>query len=104
MTWSDEGSPWADLRAEQVVLNADLRAYIEADGPSGLIFRFRDKGAVGVTTGVATVDARVGPDVVEKVLEFELTATVAEADQLDGEFREQQPDAPPTPEAVPLSG
>ena len=33
VTWADEGSPWADLRTEQVVYNPDLRDYIGRDGP-----------------------------------------------------------------------
>lgn len=33
ITWADEDSPWARLRTEAVVHNADLGTYIEADGP-----------------------------------------------------------------------
>lgn len=33
VTWTDEGSAWANLRTEQVVYNADLDAYVRAAGP-----------------------------------------------------------------------
>lgn len=33
ITWADEGSPWADLRTEHVLYNADLHDYIEQNGP-----------------------------------------------------------------------
>lgn len=33
VTWADEGSPWAVLRTEDVVYNADLSGYIRAEGP-----------------------------------------------------------------------
>lgn len=33
LTWADEGGPWADLRVEEVVYNADLETYIRASGP-----------------------------------------------------------------------
>lgn len=33
VTWSDEGTPWARLRTEELILNTDLGRYIEADGP-----------------------------------------------------------------------
>lgn len=31
--WGDESSPWAVLRTEEVVYNADLSAYLRAEGP-----------------------------------------------------------------------
>lgn len=33
VTWSDEGSPWADLHTEQALYNADLTRYVRAEGP-----------------------------------------------------------------------
>lgn len=33
ITWGDEDSPWAHLHTESVIYNADLRAYVEAEGP-----------------------------------------------------------------------
>ncbi len=33
VTWADEGTPWARLRTEEMILNADLDGYLEADGP-----------------------------------------------------------------------
>lgn len=33
VTWADEGSPWADLRTEQVIYNPDLGGYIGQNGP-----------------------------------------------------------------------
>ncbi len=33
VTWADEGTPWARLRTEELILNADLDRYIEAVGP-----------------------------------------------------------------------
>lgn len=33
VSWADEGSPWADLRTEQVVYNADLADHLPAAGP-----------------------------------------------------------------------
>jgi hypothetical protein len=33
LTWADEGSPWARLRTEEVLYNADLSRYIFASGP-----------------------------------------------------------------------
>jgi hypothetical protein len=33
VTWADEGTPWARLRTEEMILNADLDRYIEAEGP-----------------------------------------------------------------------
>ena len=33
VTWADEGTPWARLRTEEVILNADLERYIGAHGP-----------------------------------------------------------------------
>ncbi len=33
VTWIDEGSPWAVFRVEEMVLNADIEEYIEAEGP-----------------------------------------------------------------------
>ena len=33
VTWADEGTPWARLGTEEMILNADLDRYIEADGP-----------------------------------------------------------------------
>jgi hypothetical protein len=33
VTWADEGTPWAHLTTEEVILNADLDAYISAEGP-----------------------------------------------------------------------
>ncbi len=33
VTWADEGTPWARLRTEEVILNADLDRYLRADGP-----------------------------------------------------------------------
>jgi hypothetical protein len=33
VAWADEGSPWANLRTEQVVYNADLEHYVRAAGP-----------------------------------------------------------------------
>jgi hypothetical protein len=33
LTWGDEGSPWARLRAESVVYNADVATYITQRGP-----------------------------------------------------------------------
>jgi hypothetical protein len=32
VTWGDDGEPWAELRAEDIVYNADLRAYLEHAG------------------------------------------------------------------------
>jgi hypothetical protein len=32
LTWEDEGSPWAELRTEYVLYNADLSQYISAAG------------------------------------------------------------------------
>jgi hypothetical protein len=32
VTWGDDGAPWADLRTEEVVHNADLRTYIRDSG------------------------------------------------------------------------
>jgi hypothetical protein len=31
--WGDEGTPWAVLRTEEVRYNADLTAYVRAEGP-----------------------------------------------------------------------
>ena len=87
---------------------------VEFDDPSlfevasvdstGTVFQIRDRGQVGTTRGRAIVDARIGPDVLEKTLEFELTAMMPEADQLAGEFGEQVPDeaSAPTDPAVPV--
>lgn len=33
ITWGDEDSPWARLRTEAMTFNADLRQYVEAEGP-----------------------------------------------------------------------
>jgi hypothetical protein len=33
VTWADEGTPWAVLRTEEVVYNADLTSYIGQEGP-----------------------------------------------------------------------
>jgi hypothetical protein len=33
VTWADEGTPWARLRTEAVLLNADLDRYLTARGP-----------------------------------------------------------------------
>jgi hypothetical protein len=33
VSWTDERSPWANLRTEQVVYNADLDSYVRAEGP-----------------------------------------------------------------------
>ena len=33
VTWADEGRPWAELRTEDVVYNADLTSYIAEAGP-----------------------------------------------------------------------
>lgn len=33
VTWADEGSPWADLRTDEVVYNADLDDYVRGAGP-----------------------------------------------------------------------
>jgi len=33
VTWFDEGTPWAVFTVEEMVLNADVQAYIRADGP-----------------------------------------------------------------------
>jgi hypothetical protein len=33
VTWADEGTPWTRLRTEELILNADLDRYIEAEGP-----------------------------------------------------------------------
>jgi hypothetical protein len=33
ITWADEGTPWARLRTEELILNADLDGYLEAEGP-----------------------------------------------------------------------
>lgn len=33
VTWLDEGSPWAELRTEQLIYNADLEDYVRAAGP-----------------------------------------------------------------------
>lgn len=33
VAWGDEGSPWAQLRTEELIYNADLAAYISASGP-----------------------------------------------------------------------
>jgi hypothetical protein len=33
VTWADEGTPWARLRTEELILNADLDRYITSEGP-----------------------------------------------------------------------
>lgn len=33
VSWADEASPWANLRTEQVVYNADLDDYVRTEGP-----------------------------------------------------------------------
>lgn len=33
VTWIDEGTPWATFTVEEVVYNADVSEYIQADGP-----------------------------------------------------------------------
>jgi hypothetical protein len=33
LTWADEGTPWAKLRTEDLLYNADLSRYIRAEGP-----------------------------------------------------------------------
>ena len=33
VTWFDDGSPWAEFNVEEVVYNADVQAYIRANGP-----------------------------------------------------------------------
>ncbi|MFA9444500.1 DUF6544 family protein [Egicoccus sp. AB-alg6-2] len=33
VTWADESGPWADLRTESVIYNADLREYVRQQGP-----------------------------------------------------------------------
>lgn len=33
VTWFDQGSPWFTLTVEDLVYNADVRAYVRADGP-----------------------------------------------------------------------
>ena len=33
VTWSDEGSPWAVFRTEEVIYNADVQEYVRARGP-----------------------------------------------------------------------
>jgi hypothetical protein len=85
------GRPVAvDGPAEITLSDPELLTVRKADD-SGLVFEFADTGAVGTTQGVATIDARIGPDRVEKVLAFEITVQVPEADQLLGAFGDQVP-------------